>query len=403
MTPRGSSGSGASLPLIVSITVTGIMGNVLIAPAIPDIVEDFGVSTGAVGWLLAATTGPGILLAPVIGVLADRFGRREVLVPCLALFGVSGGLAALAPNYPALLALRTLQGVGSAGLINLAIVLVGDTWEGTERTRMMGRNAAALTASIVVLPPIGGALTDAGGWRTTFVPYWLALITAVVVQVRLAAGKRGTATFGAQVRAVRPLLRTRVVLAPIVLGFLVFVLVFGLFFTIVPFYLDRTFDVQAGGRGLVLALPALTSTVAALNLGRLQARVPLRRLLAGAFALFAAGFALAAAVPSLLALCAGVLLYGAGEGVTIASLQNAVAGAAPTAGRGAIVAAWVGVARAGQTLGPLLASQGLDGPGARPTLAAGAALAAVLVPLAWVLFPGAPVEQEAGIVAPATN
>jgi ACDE family multidrug resistance protein len=403
MTSQGSSGSGASLPLIVAITITGIMGNVLIAPALPDIVADFGVSTGAAGWLLAATTGPGILLAPVIGVLADRFGRREVLVPCLALFGIAGGLSVVAPTYPALLGLRTLQGVGSAGLINLAIVLVGDSWDGAERARMMGRNAAALTASIVVLPPIGGALTDLGGWRTTFAPYWLALLTAVLVQARLPAGTRGTATVAAQVRAVRPLLRTREIVAPIVLGFVVFMLVFGLFFTIVPFYLDRTFDVRAGGRGLVLALPALTSTVAALNLGRLQARIPLRRLLMGAFFLFAAGFGLAAAVPSLLALGAGVLLYGAGEGVTIASLQNAVAGAAPAASRGAIVAAWVGVARAGQTLGPLLASAGLDGPGARPTLAAGAALAAALVPLTWVLVHGPSPEPEEGIVAPVPN
>jgi MFS family permease len=205
------------------------------------------------------------------------------------------------------------------------------------------------------------------------------------------------------VRAVRPLLRTRDVLAPIVLGFVVFVLVFGLFFTIVPFYLDRTFDVRAGGRGLVLALPALTSTVVALNLSRLEARFPLRTLLVGAFLLFAAGFGLASAVPSLLALCAGVLLYGAGEGVTLASLQNAVAGAAPAASRGAIVAAWVGVARAGQTLGPLLASAGLDGPGARPTLAAGALLAAALVPLTWVLVHGPSPRREEGIVAPVPN
>ncbi|HEX2039905.1 MAG TPA: MFS transporter [Acidimicrobiales bacterium] len=401
MTSRGSSGSdapGVRLGLIVAITITGIMGNVLIAPAIPDIVDDFRVPTSAAGWLLAATTAPAILLAPVIGVLADRYGRREVLLPCLLLFGVSGGLSALAPTYPALVGLRLIQGIGSAGLINLAIVLVGDTWDGAQRARMMGRNAAALTASIVVLPPIGGALTEVGGWRMTFAPYWIALATAVLVSVRLPRGRRGDASVAAQVRAVRPLLGSRPVLAPIVLGFVVFVLVFGLFFTIVPFYLDRTFEVGAGGRGLVLALPAVTSTVAALNLGRLQERYALRSVLAVAFSLFAMGFGLAAAVPALWALCAGVLLYGAGEGVTIAGLQNAVAGAAPTAVRGAVVAVWVGAARAGQTLGPVVAAAGLDGPGARATFAGGAVLSAVLVPAVWGLL-----RSGQGMVAPATN
>src|SRR5439155_14166545 len=95
----GSSGSIAPRPpfgLIVSITVTGIMANTLITPAVPDIRDAFGVGTAAAGLLLAAATAPGIALAPVLGLLADRYGRREVVVPCLALFGVAGGLSAFA-------------------------------------------------------------------------------------------------------------------------------------------------------------------------------------------------------------------------------------------------------------------------------------------------------------------
>ena len=53
---------------------------------------------------MAAGTLPGIVMAPVIGVLADRFGRRAVLVPCLVAFGVFGLLSALAPTFLALLA-----------------------------------------------------------------------------------------------------------------------------------------------------------------------------------------------------------------------------------------------------------------------------------------------------------
>jgi MFS transporter, ACDE family, multidrug resistance protein len=106
--------------VILSITLTGILANVLVTPVAPDIAKDFGVGATGVGLVLGSATAPGILLAPIIGVLADRYGRRSVVVPCLTVFGIAGGLAAFAPTFPILLALRFLQGCGAAGLINLA-------------------------------------------------------------------------------------------------------------------------------------------------------------------------------------------------------------------------------------------------------------------------------------------
>ena len=77
---------------------------------------------------------PGIVLAPVIGILADRFGGRRVLAPCLAMFGVFGVIAAAAPTFEVMLAARFAMGVGTAGLVNLAIVLISDTFDrGNER------------------------------------------------------------------------------------------------------------------------------------------------------------------------------------------------------------------------------------------------------------------------------
>ncbi|MGH2684483.1 MAG: MFS transporter, partial [Actinomycetota bacterium] len=76
--------------LIYAITATGILANPLIAPAIPDILADLDAPRGQAGFLIAAGTLPGIVVAPVIGVLADRYGRRAVLLPCLVLFGLFG-------------------------------------------------------------------------------------------------------------------------------------------------------------------------------------------------------------------------------------------------------------------------------------------------------------------------
>src|SRR3546814_17585845 len=77
------------MALIFTITVTGILSNTLVVPAIPDILDAFDLPDSQAGVFVAAGTLPGIVMAPVIGILADRHGRRAVLVPGLASFGRS--------------------------------------------------------------------------------------------------------------------------------------------------------------------------------------------------------------------------------------------------------------------------------------------------------------------------
>ena len=385
MTVGGSSGSvappgtgTASRPpflVVVAITLTGIMANTLVTPATPDIVDDFGVGRGGVGLLLAAATAPGIVLAPIIGVLSDRYGRRAVVVPCLVVFGLTGGLAAFAPTFEILLALRLLQGVGSAGLINLAVVIIGDHWDGVERARMIGRNAAALTASIAVLPPLGGLLAAVGGWRWTFAPYWIGLVTAVAVLRYLGPSERGEGTLGDQLRRTKPYLKVPVVVGSMAMAFVLFVLIFGGFLTALPVHLKDEFDVSAGFRGLVLGVPAIPSTIMALNLGRLRARFGAGPVLVFGSLATAAGFAVLAVAPTLPLLMLGPVLYGFGEGLLIPTLQDAVTSAAPASSRGAIVATFVGVSRLGQTVGPVAAGAGLVAFGSAPVFLAGAVVA----------------------------
>ena len=369
MTARGSSGSvappgnstGSRPPflLVVSITLTGIMANTLVTPATPDIVDDFGAGRAGVGLLLAAATAPGIVLAPVIGVLSDRYGRRAVVVPCLVVFGITGGLAAFSPSFEVLLALRLLQGIGSAGLINLAVVIIGDHWEGLERARVIGLNAACLTASIAVLPPLGGLLASLGGWRWTFAPFWMGLLTAAAVLRYLGPTERGDGTLAEQLRRTRPYLKLPVVVGSMGMAFVLFALIFGGFLTVLPVHLKDGFDVSAGFRGLVLGVPAIPSTIMALNLGRFRARFGAGPILVFGSTAIAVGFGVLAVAPTLPLLMLGPVLYGFGEGLMIPTLQDAVASAAPASSRGAIVASFVGVTRLGQTVGPVAAGAGI--------------------------------------------
>lgn len=378
---EGGSGTAAARPsllLIFTITVSGITVNTLVTPGIPDILDGLGVSRSLAGVFVGAATLPGIVMAPVIGVLADRHGRRRVLVPCMVVFAVSGGLAGLSPSFPFLVAMRFLQGAGSAGLINLAIVIIGDHWSGTRRAATIGRNSAVLTVCLAVFPTIGGTLTDLGGWRAPFAVYPLALVSAAVLYRRLPASPRREASFGDLVREAIPYLRTRTMTGVLSASVVVFALLFGLVLTVLPLYVEQQFGLAATWRGVILGLPAVTSTFAAATLGRSTLRFGRRRLLAGAALVYGAALAVVAIAPHLGLVVVGVLLLGLGEGTTIPSFQDMAAGAAPDESRGAVVASTVSAARVGQTVGPVAAGAAYGAAGAGPTFL-GAAVIAVVV------------------------
>src|SRR3546814_19589228 len=91
-------------------------------------------------------------------------------------------------------------------------------------------------------------------------------------------------------------------------GFVICVRIFGLFLTAMPVHLEREFGLSAGQRGLVLAAPALTSTVSALRLGWLRARFGAANLIGFASVLFTIAFLLVGLAGTLPLLLAGTML-----------------------------------------------------------------------------------------------
>lgn len=379
------------LVLILAVTATGIMGNTLLAPAIPDILDEFGVSDSGAGLLIAAASFPGIIMAPIIGILADRLGRRNVIVPCLAAFGTFGVVAALAPSYTVLLLARLGMGLGAAGLINLAVVLIGDYWEGTDRTRLIGRNAAFLTLCLALFPPIGGALTQAVSWRLALAPYSLAILTALFAWRRLPADKPDhPVPLREQLGGLGQVARRPELLLVFFAAMVAFVLIFGVFLSTFPIHLRDEFGYDAAIRGLFLAIPALTSTIIAFNLQRIREVLGTRRMLVGAALMFALGYALIGANHMVWLVVLGGMVYGLGEGAMIPMLQDRSVSLAPPEHRGAVVALFVGSARLGQTIGPIGAAVLFSATSTYTALHAGIALAVGLA----LLFHFTPMTQK---------
>lgn len=370
-----------------ALSATGILANTLILPVLPDMARDLGISAGAAGLVVSAASLPGIVVAPLIGLLADRYGRRSAIIPCLVVFGIAGLAGMAAPSFRVLLVLRLVQGVGAAGLVNLAVVVLGDAFSGARRARMIGLNAVVLTTGLAVFPTIGGALADLfGGWRVSFAPYGLSLLVAVAAARALPRTPRGARTMREQARAAGPFLRDPRVIVMAAAGFVTFILVFGVSVTL-PIHLDEQFRAGALVRGLMLALPAAGAGGVALAMGRLATRWTTWDLVPVGLGLIAAAYVGVAVAPALGLITLPAMAYGAGEGLTVVPLQNFAAAIAPDEHRGIIVAAWVSAARAGQVAGPALAAVAIDAFGTRGAFFAGTCFAVTVSAAAFAARP----------------
>ncbi len=360
--------------LIFAITGTGVMANTMVGPSIPDILDHFGRPDSDAGVFVAAGPAPAILLAPLFGVLADRHGRRLVLVPALATFALGGTLAMFAPSWWSLIAARALQGIGGASLIGLAVSLIADNWEGPDRIRYISWNSAVLTVGVAGFPPLGGLLAGFGTWRWSFALFPVGFVTAVLVARKLAGhSTTSDSTVRQQISKASTVIAKPSVKVAIGMAFVVFVMIFGLFLTVFPIMLEDNFGLEARSRGLVIGVPALSSTIAALLLSRTRARLGARRVVGFGAIVLGGAYAIVGTADAVIVVVVGSLVYGFAEGMLIPTLQEVVSSAADTDSRAAVVSVFTSVMRAGQTAGPLTASLLISGLGAETLFVLGAA------------------------------
>ena len=356
-----------------------ILPNATIAPAIPDIADAFGISDQTSVFILMTAHAPGLFMASVIGVAADRYGRRRIIVPCLLLFGVSGLVIMASSNLAMLLTFRFIQGLGSSGFLSLALVIIGDHYEGVERTRIIGQNALSMNLSVAILPAAGGLLTEVFGWRGPFALHAATIVLAVWAAALLPADRRRTVEpLRSQLQAARPHLMKPEVGVLLLVGPFTFLIFFAIGITTMPIHLENEFGSPPWVRGLIQSLTAVSAGLMALNMGRMAARYTPSMIVRAGYVGFVICLVGMAASPSLAVIIAPVLLLGAADQMVIVPLQSRAASLAPEQHRAVTVAAWGTAIRVGQVSGPALVAGLLAVGDTRLVLWTGAALSAVL-------------------------
>jgi MFS transporter, DHA1 family, multidrug resistance protein len=136
-------------------------------PALPVLAQDLGATAGAAQLTLSALILAFGLAQLVWGPVADRVGRRPVLLLGLALYTGAAIGAAWAPNLTALVLWRALQGVGVAATVVCARAMLRDLYEPAEGAKQMSMALSGLGVVAVLSPFLGGWVTWAWGWRAT--------------------------------------------------------------------------------------------------------------------------------------------------------------------------------------------------------------------------------------------
>ena len=345
-----------NLHIIWFVTLMAVLGSSSVAPAFPGVREELGVSAGQVGLLITVFTLPGVLLTSVAGVLSDKYGRRNILVPSLLLFGVAGTACALARDFETLLALRVLQGVGAAALGAINVTLIGDLFSGGERLTALGYNSSVLSVGTAGYPAIGGALATFG-WFYPFALPILAVPIALLVLFSLRNpephNEQGLKEYAG---SVWEHLKDRLVLGIFIGNLVTFIILFGALITYLPALMYDDFGATPLVIGIVVASASLTTALTSTQLSRLTARFSEKPLIRASFVLYAVALILVPLVPSVWLLLVPTVIFGVAQSMNIPNSFSLLNEAASSENRGAFMSINSTILRLGQTLGPVLMS-----------------------------------------------
>ncbi|MBX6378588.1 MAG: MFS transporter, partial [Clostridia bacterium] len=154
------------------------LGFGIVTPALPVYAASFGVGTAAVG-LVISSYGLARLVADLpVGTLAERVGRRPLLIGGGIILGVGSALCAVAPSFPALVAFRFLAGAGAATVLTAAQIILADLSSTDNRGRVMAIYQGFFLVGVGLGPAPGGFLADRFGPAAPFLAYGALATTA---------------------------------------------------------------------------------------------------------------------------------------------------------------------------------------------------------------------------------
>jgi len=155
--------------LLAAAVALGPMAIDMYLPALPQIGSDFGASTAQVQLTLSVYVAGFALAQLVCGPLADRFGRKPVMIGGMLLFTLASIGCALASNIETLQLFRLLQALGGSAGPVLARAIVRDIYTPRDAARILAMLAGMMALAPAIAPTLGGFMVATLDWHWIFI------------------------------------------------------------------------------------------------------------------------------------------------------------------------------------------------------------------------------------------
>ncbi|MEJ5367505.1 MAG: MFS transporter [Bryobacteraceae bacterium] len=399
--PRGALGA------IFLIVFLDLMGAGILAPVIPFVVQPYRNDALTVGLLALAFSAAQFAAAPLLGAWSDRRGRRPVLLACLAGTAASYFLFGAARSLALLFAARLLSGF-AGGSITAAQAYIADISEPRDRAKNFGLIGAAFGLGFIFGPALGGALSRISLSAPAYAAGVLSLLTLAVAGLTLKETLPPERRTAREVRwrdldpaaqisaALRRAEFRELMLATFALHFAMAGLQ-----TNFPVFTHARFGLDAAGNAALFAfLGVMAALTQGLLLRKLAPRFGEAALAIGGSALFAAGFAAAAASHAVWMLYAAVALTALGFGLAGPALSGLISRRAGVGEQGALLGTAQSAASLTRIIGPVWAGAVFDHLGTSAPYWSGALFSLVAAYWAFHATAGRRVEAHEEAAAP---
>lgn len=393
------------LAALCTVPLIMVLGNSMLIPVLPDMGRVMGLSKSTTGLAVTAfSLSAGIAIA-VAGFLADRHGRKLVVVPSLIIYGIGGVVSGLAGwllgpgGFAVVMAGRVIQGIGAAGTAPVAMAFVGDLFRGGSRVTALGIFEASNGLGKVISPIIGALIGQVFVWWAVFFAYAvLAIPFALAVWfLTREPGREKAPPAREYFRQVLGIFRRKGV--PLVAcfwaGTVALFVLFGVLFFLSE-HLETVHGIDGVPKGVRIMWPVLAMSVTSFSAGLYlqNHEALLKPAVVTGLIMGIAGTVLIAFIQVDWAFYTGLVVAGIGTGLQLPGLNNLITSAARSEQRAMITSVYGAVRFIGVAFGPPLYGALMRGGEALPFWFSAGMLASSLAATLILIRPDRLIEEE---------
>ncbi len=328
-----------------------VMSGAIIAPALPGISRHFSDQPQVLIQLILTLPALMItLFSPLMGYLADRFGRKPLLLMMLSIYGLAGGAGFLIDSVNLLLASRALMGIAVAGILSISTTLVGDYFDGPERVRFLGLQSSCMALGGVVFINLGGLLSD-WSWRGPFLLYLTGVFLLPYAWAMLKAPKLQSNEQAGSVNAPVKVDYMRTGIA--YLAGMLSMMMFYMFPAQLPFLLSEQGEVSGLAIGIALSTAAFTASIVSFCYGYYKPFLSVMTIYIAGFVLAALGFLVVGLTQSYAMAIVGAAISGLGLGAFMPNTTAWLMRITPQRVRGRVFGGFTATFFLGQFISPI--------------------------------------------------